>query len=48
MSSLKKTITISEGTYKDLSKYGTLNDTYDSTIARLIKSATSKQERATK
>jgi predicted CopG family antitoxin len=34
-----KHIAISEETYKELSKHGSLQDTFDSTISRLLKSA---------
>jgi predicted CopG family antitoxin len=32
-----KTITVSKQTYEDLAQMGTLNDTFDKTIQRLIK-----------
>jgi predicted CopG family antitoxin len=37
-----KTIRISNETYSDLAKHGTLSDTFDIVIQRLLKSATSK------
>ena len=37
-----KTIRISKETYADLAEHGTLSDTFDTVIQRLLKSATSK------